>query len=481
MMPTRVREEQGMTMVVAVLVVLVVLILSTVVIQQAIHNVDQSGRDRDRLLAVDAAEAGLNNFYNYLQTTPLDDIVTIPYTSDSPMELELGTAPTTAKFTAYAVYYDADGQVMDPATFTDAIYPASVYVRSVGTVAGKAPRTMETWVNLTPVYGGFGAAIITMNGLNLGNNLTLNGYTTNDADIYVNSGNLTISNQPDIFGSVYVVAGSASLSGNSNIRQNLWANGSVVINNPSTVTGNVISSTSSISVTGSVGGNATAGTTITGTSNIAGTSTPNTVQGPPPSQPLPQIPWVESDWTDPTVTAPDEPYTVQTFNDCTAAKNYILTNPAPPSGYGGIVVRIASTCALSFGNNTNVTLNGNLAIFTDGSITFANKNTWTGAGGQRKLYLIDAYRDGLNCDSGAYNITTSNNTDFVSADVFFYSPCTINLNNQNKNFNGQVIGGTVNVNNQFTLNYVPVKVPGAGEITGFNEDIAYIREVVNNS
>jgi len=43
----------------------------------------------------------------------------------------------------------------------------------------------------------------------------------------------------------------------------------------------------------------------------------------------------------------------------------------------------------------------------------------------------------------------------------------------------QVLGGTVNINNQFTMNYVPVKVPGAGEVTGFNEDIAYIREVKN--
>ena len=478
-MMTRIREERGMAMVVAVLVVFVVLILSTVVVQQAIHNTDQSGRDRDRLLSVDAAEAGLDWFYHRLQTTKLSDIKATPYTSASPMVLELGTAPTTAKFTAHAVYYDAGGAPMDPSTFTNTNYPASVYVRSVGTVSGSQPRTMETWVNLTPVYGGFGAAIITMNGLDLGNNLTLNGYTTNDADIYVNTGNLTITNQPNIFGSVYVVSGFATLGGNSNIRQSLWANGSVAVNNPAIVTGNVTSSTSSISVTGTVGGNATAGTTITGTTNIAGTKTPNTLQGPPPSQPLPQIPWVESHWTDAASTAPDLPYSVQTFTDCTTARNYILTNPTPPAGKGGIVVRIDSTCALSFANNTNVTLNGNLAIVTDGSITFVNQNTWTGSGSKKKLFLIDAYRSGLNCASGTYNISTSNNTDFLNADVFFYSPCTINLNNQNKTFNGQVLGGTVNINNQFTLNYVPVRVPGAGEITGFNEDIAYIREVVN--
>ncbi len=483
-MMTRLKEERGVAMVLAVLVVFVVLILATTVIAQTIHNQTQSGKNRQRLQSADAAEAGLNYFYNYLQTTKATELVA--YTTAAPKTVDVETAPATAQFSATITYYDATGAPY-PASqvFTSQTYPSSAFIRSVGTVSGQQPRTTESYVVLTPVYGGFGAAIITNYGLNLGNNLTLNGFTTNDADIYINCQapavppcNLTISNQPDIFGSVYVVNGSATLGGNSNIRQNLWANGAVVVNNPSTVTGNAISSTSSISGSGTINGNATAGTTISGVS-VAGTSTPNTLQPPPPSQPVPQIPWVQTDWTDAAKTSPDLPFSVQTFTDCTSAMNYIKTNPTPPVGTGGVVVRIAAVCNLSFANNTSVTLNGNLAIVTDGSITFVNRNTWTGSGSKKKLYLIDAYRSGLNCASGSYNISTSNNTNFVNADVFFYSPCTVNMNNQNTNFGGQVIGGTVNINNQFTLNYVPVKVPGAGEVTGFNEDIAYIREVTS--
>lgn len=490
----RIGDEQGMTMVIALLVVFVVLILSSIVVQQAIHNVDQSGRDRDRLLSVDAAEAGLDWFYNHLETTTLQDLrdSAVAHTSDSPMVVDLQTEPKTATFTTHAVYYRADGTEMPPAEFTSTNYPASVFIRSVGTVAGDKPRTMESWVNLQPVYGGFGAAIVTMNGLNLINNLTLNGYSTNDADIYVNCGDLTIKNQPNIFGSIYVVggtgcspvtAGNATLEGNSTFRQNLWANGSVIIANPSTVMGNVISSTSSISVTGTVGGNATAGTTINGSclgptcTNIGGTSTPNTAQGPPPPQPLPQIRWVPSDWTDSNETKPDAPYTIVEFSTPDTARAAILNGTLPS---GNVVVRINSTSPLVFSNNTEVTLNGNLAIVTDGAITFENKDVWTGAGSKKKLFLIDAYRDGLIC-SPAYDVTTANNTDFVNLDVFFYSPCSVNMNNQNKNFSGQILGGTVNINNQFVLNYVPVRVPGAGEVTGFREDIAYIREVVNTS
>ena len=52
-------------MVVAVMVVFVVMLLATVVFSQAVHNTTASGDDRKRLQSVDAAEAGLNYFFNY--------------------------------------------------------------------------------------------------------------------------------------------------------------------------------------------------------------------------------------------------------------------------------------------------------------------------------------------------------------------------------------------------------------------------------
>ncbi len=49
------------------------------------------------------------------------------------------------------------------------------------------------------------------------------------------------------------------------------------------------------------------------------------------------------------------------------------------------------------------------------------------------------------------------------------------MNNQN-NYYGQVMGGTVVIGNNYTMTFRPVLVPGYGTITSFREDIAYVRE-----
>ncbi len=75
-------------------------------------------------------------------------------------------------------------------------------------------------------------------------------------------------------------------------------------------------------------------------------------------------------------------------------------------------------------------------------------------------------------------LTVGNNTNFNSfVDVFFYTPCSATMQNQNA-FAGQVMATNVSIENNFEMNYKPVLVPGSGEITGFKQDIAYVREDV---
>ena len=70
-MLTRLRnEERGVAMIMALAVAFIVLLLSTVVVAQSIHSLDSSGYDRERLLSVNAAEAGTNYWYAFLETTP---------------------------------------------------------------------------------------------------------------------------------------------------------------------------------------------------------------------------------------------------------------------------------------------------------------------------------------------------------------------------------------------------------------------------
>jgi hypothetical protein len=59
----------------------------------------------------------------------------------------------------------------------------------------------------------------------------------------------------------------------------------------------------------------------------------------------------------------------------------------------------------------------------------------------------------------------------------FYTPCSLTLANQTA-FTGQALGSPINISNQFTLTYYPVLIPGVTGITGFDQDISYVREVV---
>jgi hypothetical protein len=88
----------------------------------------------------------------------------------------------------------------------------------------------------------------------------------------------------------------------------------------------------------------------------------------------------------------------------------------------------------------------------------------------------NAYASCLSAPSAKRSGARSRSAYFTNAHTFFYSPCTVTLNNQN-DFTGQVIGDTVVINNHFTLNAIPVMVPGAGDIVGFQQSIVYIREV----
>ena len=77
-------------------------------------------------------------------------------------------------------------------------------------------------------------------------------------------------------------------------------------------------------------------------------------------------------------------------------------------------------------------------------------------------------------------MTISNNTNFNNLHLFVYSQCTINFANNNAGGSAaQLIGGTVNITNQCTMDYVPIIVPGFNLI-GYNSQPSYLREVKNS-
>lgn len=472
------RDERGMALVVSMLVVFVVLILSTVVVAKAISSSGTSGYDRRRLQSVNAAEAGINWAFSEIQSTDVEAL------SCQPTTQTLDTGPGSATFTSTPTFFDASGNVLpcpdsDPTPFNDNYFPAAVMIESSGETGNGAVRTMQTYMQLTPLRSGFRAAIVAngSGGLTLSNNMTLNGDSANDADIFVNNGPLVISNQPNVYGSVYVGGGCATpsictttMSNNSKVWGNLWSAGTVTMNNPSSVVGNVTSSVGDIQGTGSIGGNATAAGTIASSVNVSGTKSPNTTSPLPPTQAFPQIRWNQTEWE-------SAGYTVTRFTDAATAKAFIMSAPAGDN----VVWLDCDPCALSFVNNDRIDVMGNLAIVTRSSISMSQRVEWTGVGGTHNLHFISVWQDSLSYPSACstspgYNVGDSNNVYYSSVNVSFYSPCTVSINNRSS-MSGQVLGGTVQINNAFTMNFEPVLIPGYGNIDGFEQDIVYIREV----
>jgi hypothetical protein len=458
------RREEGFAMVTAILVSLVVLSLSLVVVNLAVHNSSQSAFDRDRVMAINAAEAGLDNYLSLLTTNPNP-----PCTSS----LDVGGTPVE-HYDVTVLLYDTWPPTNPGVCPMPGDAPAAgALVKAKGTALSAAPpvqRSMETAVQLTPIFGGLNQAIFSNNQLNLQNKLDVNGNIGNDGDVYTN-GDFSLGNNTIISGTVYA-QGHASIA-QGIVKADVWANNYVALDSIS-VLGRAQSSTSYVTVQNNshVYGDAKAGTTITvsGNSLVDGARTQNSPSGPPPQIPLPKVEYLPTEWV-------KKGYTIVNYSSCALAKTFI--NSAPVGDY---VVRVSPTCALSWGNNSTINLKGNMAIITDGSFNLVNQTTWNGVGAKHTLFIIRPYQSGLPCFPGPspYDINVSNNTSFNNLQVFVYSPCTINFGNNNAGgFDGQIIGGQVNITNQMVVNFKPITVPGFNRI-GYRSDISYLREIPTN-
>lgn len=480
-MLTRFREERGVALVMALLVTFVVLLLSTTVFAIAVRNSQQSGYDRKRLQSVSAAEAGLNAAYQHITapTGGLQGLTNVLHDS-------VGSGPTGSTYDVAITYYpssDGTGTPMTP-PFSVSYYPKSALITSVGASNGQVDRTMETFEVLTPVFAGFEGAIVSNSTTTVTNSFTINGYQGDDGHIYVLNGDfLAPSGLETIKGNIYVPNGSASIGTSVHVYGSVWANVNVTLNQPQvTVDGDLKATTGSVAVLqGQASGKGYYCTTVTGGSKIAGGTQQTCSLGPPPSQPFPQIKYDQTAWA-----TNDPPYTnFQTFTDCSMAKDYVQNTGAYlGTGFSGrnvgrTVVFINATCSFEPDNNSSVTLVNDLAIITRGAINLAQRTSWAGTSGTKYLHLISAYPDSGSPSCPTQDVSVGQFTNFdghVSGIV--YSPCTLTMSNNNSAFQGQVVGQNVVIGNNFTMNYLPVKVPGQ-KIQGFNQDIGYIREVAN--
>jgi hypothetical protein len=170
------------------------------------------------------------------------------------------------------------------------------------------------------------------------------------------------------------------------------------------------------------------------------------------------------------------------------ARDAIEAGVTPPSGYTGVVYYITdATCV--FKNTTSagvITLNGDLAVVATGGIDLNNHPRFVGAGGTRKVVMMAPWPSSGSptCPASGstdlpYTVTVGNHVEFDSAttNVLIYGACGANMLNNNSSFNGQVMAQNTTIGNLFSMAYQPISVPGQS-ISGFKEDVAYIREVV---
>ena len=501
----RFREERGMALITSLLVLLVVVSLSLAVVQLSSHNASQSAYDRRRDQALQTAEAALDQYLGSLPTTVGSSLCPAAGT----------TTVTSTPYTGYSLTVDLfDGAgtkigCTSPA-YGGTIVPATAVITADG-YGGYSPqqvrRTIETKVTLVPIYGGLDRAIFGQNMLNISGNMTLrHDQLQNDADIYSN-GNMDIdSSGMHIEGSVYA-QGNVEFGGC--VDGNIWANGYVhittgVVGFAACDTssglagyGSVTSSTSNVDLAANSFANSVcrAGTTFTASPtskcNKLGpgpyTSPPdaisNSPQGPPPSFSMPIYGYNAADWT-------SNGYVVVAPPCATVTAAFLSAIVVDT------VIRLSPGCALTFGNNTDVTLQANVAIINDLSFATQNQNTWsTGAGrctgntskypGDRcSLFIIRPYEAGLNCGSqpiapnstpGTYGISLSNQTDFGTINLIAYSQCDVTFRN-NGDAHGQIVGGWVQSDNQVQMFFTPIQTPGFNP-QGFEAAPSYIREI----
>lgn len=502
-------EERGLALIVAMLVAFVVLLLSVYVVNLSIHSSTSSAYDRKRVQSIATAEGGVNAFWSMLAKTAPQRLPCnyADPNREPPVGGALDVEPGTSAYTVSATYFDGAGRAIPCESLDQGTVATAVQITAVGRTNAGTPRTMQSYATLTEVRsGGFEAAIIADQGLNLSGNLLVDGPYLISANVYVNHQNLVInSGNLTIKGNVYVHEGSAQVGNTTNITGDLWTWLQATLDNPATIGGNLRSSTEYLGVYsgtgGTVGGCGVAGKTIASSLKIRGTEadgspcihpdSPTSI--PPPEQPLPHICWEAGpDCQAIDRTAYEPPVELPS---CTAALSYLTGGTIS----GNTLLHITNCPNLTFRTNDRINFNGNLTIVSDGGFTMLNRENWCGnsvcssSGTRRDLEFIVNYAAApqgapATCTTGAggQNIALNNNTNFWNAKVVLYTPCHIYATNNGKlepqaAFDGQIMGGTVDINNKFAMRYEPILIPGVSPVSGFAVDVAYVREIASGS
>lgn len=523
------RDDHGVALAAALLALVAFLGLALIVTVVGFRAIDITGTGRERAVSFVAAETGIDLAVGYLSGS---DGGNLPCTLHGALD-----ASGRATYDVTIAYYNTYPVLTAPMPCTGnrvqwdgtRIHaPQAALITSLGTPAParngtvldlEGRRKLQTLVALTAydVDVNLDKAIFSNDFFDPSNAITVNAGAAAYADVYTN-GNLDCSNSTRINGNI-IVYGDVTLSNTCTVDGTAWAhrdealmNNVLVGEDGKSVGGNV-----KIDNNAKIGRNVYAGKKFWAWGgpylkdtiwNVGGTiRTDADVIDMPKRLTFPTIEWLgqqsESAW---------RAYGYTNFvyaTSCTDAYDYITRRAKTEKDKTVLIVgackpgeNSAGTFGLQFSNQTDIRLNTDLAVISDDGFTTNNNFTVTSTkpNQTRSLYWIvptssprvesvvpprckpsgPPYNYTPDNPFNPGNITLSNRTMFDKSNinVLLYTPCRAYVSNLS-DMAGQVYAGVVDVQNHFSMNFVPMFVPGARSDDSFlfNVSLIFKREI----
>jgi hypothetical protein len=455
-----------------------------------------SGVDRQRLLAVNAAEAGIDSGYVAIQQGSL----TPPCGLSSP---NIKSGPDVAAYSTTITYYDAAGATLScPSGGVVSGIPAKALIKSTATTntlgggGTRGRRVMEALVNINPVNDvSLNKAIFANGNLSINNKTTVAGNNGPDADIYTNA-DFACANNENFAGSIYS-QGIITLGNSCTAAGNIWAGKSIT--NASAWNGSVagFAKAGGGAITlnqgpGTITGNLYGSSTITyGGCGSPGKCFPNGSPGAPPFQPFPIIKGDQATldkWAaggNGLAAYNVVPWPSTPASNCTPANIEAKVIALAQVGTSQL---LSTACKVVLSSSFSV--KNDLAIFTSGGLTTGKLTISSSVvGTKHNLHFIVPYDAAPSHPCGGtatapdIQMDTDKQFDFTDdIDLFVYSPCDINYRNSSNHI-GQIYGGSsVSIYNQFNMQFKPVPVLGVDPTSlptlSYIPSIVYKRETV---
>ncbi len=411
--PPWLAEERGVSLITALVITLAVFALGGVWTGLATHQVGQSARERLRDQARNTAEAGLNVAMSGLSADA-------GYTGSALTALPGGTGEYEVTVTPLS---------SDPND--NRRYILSTGYAPAKTAPRRVTRRLEQQIDLIPTSGFRYALLTSPGGIAGANRMTVNG------DVY-SDGDLTLANNAAISGSVTSL-GSVTTSNNSTIAGDIRAAGNVTVNNASTTVLGDVYSGGNVSLTGRVRGNVQAAGTITG-GTVDGSRAQFSPPRPPQPQPLPTFTWNPANYP-----------SSHEWSSPGAFQSHWSANQAAFGGHHRILC--PAPCTGSVNLDAKWTMTGDVTIASDAPVTLS-REVANGTAGALTLTVVSF-------SSASPAILMSNNISLPdSIRIALFAPNGAVRFSNLKNFSGAVYASSMVLDQQFTLTFVPVTVPG---------------------